>query len=252
MTKRKASYKRSTSRNRKDAEIEDIPEIVTRNTIDRSFEINAKYKLTPTHKSFTELCFNSSTNIAFVDGPAGTAKTYCAAYTALHMLKSHRVDEVVYIRSIIESASKSMGALPGEVDDKFLPWTLPLQEKLSELIQPSTITTLFETNTVKAVPVNYVRGLTFKDSVVIVDEAQNLTRSELITILTRFGEDSKMIVIGDTLQSDINGRSGFEDIFNTFDDKESEENGVFCFKFTHDDIMRSEMLKFIVKKLGEK
>ena len=114
------------------------------------------------------------------------------------------------------------------------------------------MTTLFETNTVKAVPVNYVRGLTFKDSVVIVDEAQNLTRSELITILTRFGEDSKMIVIGDTLQSDINGRSGFEEIFNTFDDKESEENGVFCFKFTHDDIMRSEMLKFIVKKLGEK
>jgi len=252
MTKRRASYKRSNSKTRKDSDIEDIPEIVTRNTMERNFKIDSKFKLTDTHKSFVELCFNSETKIAFVDGPAGTAKTYCAAYAALHMLKSHRVDEVVYIRSIIESASKSMGALPGEVDDKFLPWTLPLQEKLSELISSSTINTLFSTNTVKAIPVNYVRGLTFKDSMVIVDEAQNLTKSELITILTRFGEDSKMLVIGDALQSDINGKSGFEEIYNKFNDRDSEDNGVFCFKFTEDDILRSEMLKFIVKKLGQK
>lgn len=251
MTKRKASYKRSSSKSRKDADLEEIPEIVTRNTMDRTFKITTKYELTDVHKSFVELCFCPETKIAFVDGPAGTAKTYCAAYAALHMLKAHRIDEVVYIRSIIESASKSMGSLPGEVDDKFLPWTLPLQEKLSELISSSTINTLFSTETIKALPVNYVRGLTFKDSMVIVDEAQNLTRSELITILTRFGEDSKMLVIGDTLQTDINGKSGFVDIYNTFNDKDSEENGVFCFKFTENDIMRSEMLKFIVKKLGQ-
>lgn len=252
MTKRKTSYKRSSSKNRKDAEIDELPEIVTRNTMDRTFKITSKYELTDVHKSFVELCFCNNTKIAFVDGPAGTAKTYCAAYAALNMLKAHKIDEVVYIRSIIESASKSMGSLPGEVDDKFLPWTLPLQEKLSELISSSTINTLFSTETIKALPVNYVRGLTFKDSMVIVDEAQNLTRSELITILTRFGEDSKMLVIGDTLQTDINGKSGFADIYNTFNDRESENNGVFCFKFTENDIMRSEMLKFIVKKLGQK
>lgn len=251
MTKRKASYKRSTSKTRKDAEIEDIPEIVTRNSMDRNFKITTKYELTDIHKSFVELCFCSDTKIAFIDGPAGTAKTYCAAYAALHMLKSHRVDEVVYIRSIIESASKSMGSLPGEVDDKFLPWTLPLQEKLSELISSCTINTLFNTNTIKAIPVNYVRGLTFKDSMVIVDEAQNLTKSELITILTRFGEDSKMLVIGDTLQTDIGCKSGFSEIYNKFNDKESEGNGVYCFKFTERDIMRSDMLKFIVKKLAD-
>jgi len=252
MTKRKASYKRTSSKNRKDAEIEELPEIVTRNTMDRTFKITTKYDLTPVHKSFVELCFCSNTKIAFVDGPAGTAKTYCAAYAALHMLKAHRIDEVVYIRSIIESASKSMGSLPGEVDDKFLPWTLPLQEKLSELISRPTINNLFSNEVIKAIPVNYVRGLTFKDSMVIVDEAQNLTKSELITILTRFGEDSKMLVIGDTLQTDINGKSGFSEIYNMFNDQESEDNGVFCFKFTDKDIMRSEMLKFIVKKLGQR
>jgi len=252
MTKRKSSYKRSSSKNRKDADIEEIPEIITRNSMDRNFKIQTKYELTDVHKSFVELCFCNDTKIAFIDGPAGTAKTYCAAYAGLNLLKSHRVDEIVYIRSIIESASKSMGSLPGEVDDKFLPWTLPLQEKLSELISSSTISTLFSTNTIKAIPVNYVRGLTFKDSLVIVDEAQNLTRSELITILTRFGEDSKMLVIGDTLQSDINGKSGFSDIYNKFNDIESEQNGVFCFKFENKDILRSQMLKFIVKKLGSR
>jgi phosphate starvation-inducible protein PhoH and related proteins len=251
MTKRRSTYKRSASKSRKDTEVEDIPEIVTRNTIERSFKVKTKFELTDVHKSFAELCYSNNTKMAFVDGPAGTAKTYCAAYVALNMLKSHRVDEIVYIRSIIESASKSMGSLPGEVDDKFLPWTLPLQEKLNELIPTSAIKDLFESNAIKAIPVNYVRGLTFKDSVVIVDEAQNLTRSELVTILTRFGEDSKMIVIGDTKQSDINGRSGFRDIYKTFDDVDSEENGVFTFKFTDEDIVRSEMLKFIVRKLGE-
>lgn len=250
MTKRKASYRRTT-KPRKDVGVEEIPEFVSSKNMDLRFDIKEKYKLTPVHKSFVELCYNSQTKIAFVDGPAGTAKTYCAAYLALNMLKGHRVDEIVYIRSIIESASKSMGSLPGEVDDKFLPWTLPLQEKLHELISPGDTSHLFERNIIKAVPVNYVRGLTFADSAVIVDEAQNLTKSELVTILTRFGEDCKMIVIGDTLQSDINGRSGFSEIYKTFNDEESEDNGIFCFKFTDKDIMRSKMLKFIVKKLGE-
>lgn len=245
--KRKTTYKRK-GQSRKDVATEDIPDLIYSKKMDLQFEIKSKYKLTPVHQSFVELCYSNSTKIAFVDGPAGTAKTYCAAYLALNMLKGHKVDEIVYIRSIIESASKQMGALPGEVDDKFLPWTLPLQEKLNELLSPGDATHLLNCGAIKAVPVNYVRGLTFKDSAVIVDEAQNLTRSELVTILTRFGEDSKMIVIGDTQQQDIRN-SGFGDIYNIFNDDESERNGIACFKFTDEDIMRSEMLKFIVSKL---
>jgi phosphate starvation-inducible PhoH-like protein len=248
MTTRKSSYKKQT-RSRKDTSISEMSDITSKNTLDLDFKIDSKYKLTPIHKTFVELVYSNKTKIAFVDGPAGTAKTYCAAYLALNMLKGHKVDEIVYIRSIIESASKSMGSLPGEVDDKFLPWTLPLQEKLNELISPSDISNLFSQDIIKAVPVNYVRGLTFKDAAVIVDEAQNLTKSELITILTRFGEDSKMIVIGDTMQSDINGRSGFREIYDTFNDMESEDNGILTFQFTDRDIMRSDMLKFIISKL---
>ena len=230
---------------------QDINAKIHRN-FDTNFKITQKFKLNDTHNSLVELGYLDSTKILFVDGPAGTAKTYCASLLALNLLKSHKMGEIVYIRSIVESASKSMGSLPGEVDDKFLPWTLPLMEKLNELIDPGVVKHLFDKNIIRAVPVNYVRGLTFADSIVIVDEAQNLTSSELTTILTRFGESAKMLVIGDTKQSDINGKSGFRSIYNCFDDRESEDNGIFCFKLTEMDIMRSKLLRFIVKKMQSK
>ena len=226
-------------------------EKVQADSLDLDFKVISEFELTPAHKSFTELLFRRDTNIVFVDGPAGSAKTYCAAYSGLHMLRARFAEELVYIRSIIESASRSMGALPGEVEDKFSPWIIPLKEKLDELLAPGVSRYLFDRGIVKAIPVNYVRGLTFKNSVVIVDEAQNLTFSELTTILTRFGSNCKMIVVGDTLQSDINGKSGFKPMYKLFDDARAEENGVYCFKFTEADIMRSEMLKFIVSRLEE-
>lgn len=226
----------------------DINAKLVRNN-DTNFKIVQKYTLTDAHKSLVELGYIDKTKMLFVDGPAGTAKTYCASLLALNLIKSHKMDEIVYIRSIVESASKSMGSLPGEVDDKFLPWTLPLMEKMNELLQASEVNHLFEKNIIRAVPVNYVRGLTFTNSVVIVDEAQNLTFNELTTILTRFGENTKMLVIGDTKQSDINGKSGFRAMCKCFDDQESEEQGVYVFKLTEKDITRSEILQFLVKKI---
>jgi phosphate starvation-inducible protein PhoH len=98
-------------------------------------------------------------------------------------------------------------------------------------------------------PVNFVRGLTFRDSVVIVDESQNLTFQELTTILTRFGENSKYIVIGDSFQSDIGAKNGFTKIRNAFNDDESESQGIHSFIFTENEVVRSQILKFIVKKL---
>ena len=230
--------------------VQEINEKIARNR-EVDFKITQKFKLTDTHKSLVELGYRDKTKILFVDGPAGTAKTYCASLLALNLLKGHRMQEVVYIRSIVESASKSMGSLPGEVDDKFLPWTLPLMEKMNELLEPSSTNNLFEKGIIKAIPVNYVRGLTFIDSVVIVDEAQNLTFSELTTILTRFGENTKMLVIGDAQQSDINGKSGFKNMYNCFNDRDSEDNGVYCFKLTEKDITRSEILSFLVKKIQD-
>ena len=213
------------------------------------FDIKQKYDITPVHQEFLEACFKDQCKMIIVDGPAGSAKTYLSVYVALQLLRTHKVQEIIYIRSIVESASKSMGSLPGEVDEKFLPWCFPLFEKLNEFLDKSMSTSLIAEEYVKCVPVNYVRGLTFNNACVIVDEAQNLTQGELTTILTRFGENTKYIVTGDTQQSDIGTKTGFKPIVDIFDNKASYERGIYTFKFNELDIVRSEILKYIVKVL---
>lgn len=218
-------------------------------TWDLDFKIEYKFAANDTHKSFVGVMLKPDTKMVLVDGPAGTAKTFLATYGGLCLLKKHAIDEIVYIRSIVESASQKMGSLPGEVDDKFAPWSMPLVEKLDELTGITVRKNLIERGFAHCVPVNFVRGLTFNNSFVIVDEAQNLTTGELTTILTRFGEGSKFVIVGDSRQSDINTRSGFAPVKKCFDNKQSEDNQIYTFDFTDDDIVRSEILKFIVKQL---
>jgi predicted ribonuclease YlaK len=109
---------------------------------------------------------------------------------------------------------------------------------------------LFESDYMKCIPVNFLRGSTFANSVVIVDEAQNLEHSELVTILTRFGKNCKLFVIGDTQQADIFDKSGFARMMDAFDTDQSRENGIHPFHFTEDDITRSKLLKFIVRVIS--
>lgn len=216
---------------------------------DLDFKIDNKFKSNDTHKSFVGAMLKHDTKMLFVDGPAGTAKTYLAVYGALTMLKKHNVEEIVYIRSVVESASNKMGSLPGEVDDKFGPWSMPLVEKLDELVEIPARKELMERGFINCLPVNFVRGLTFHNSFVIVDEAQNMTSSELTTILTRFGTGSKYVIVGDTRQRDIGNKSGFGPVMRCFNDAESEENGIYNFEFGEEEIVRSEVLRLIVRKL---
>lgn len=218
-------------------------------TWDLDFKIKYDFPANDKHRSFVGVAVRPDTKMVFVDGPAGTAKTYLATYCALTLLKKHAVEEIVYIRSVVESASQKMGSLPGEVEEKFMPWSMPIVEKLDEIVDVTVRKELIGRSFVNCVPVNYVRGLTFHNSVVIVDEAQNLTKGELVTILTRFGNNSKFIVVGDTKQSDISNRSGFGPVKECFNNIQSEQNEIFTFEFGENEIVRSEILKFIVKQL---
>ena len=216
-----------------------------------NFEINQEFELNNTHKSFIKLALDKDTKVSIIDGPAGSGKTYLSVLAALNCLKHHYVEEIVYIRSIVESASKSLGSLPGEADEKFLPWMYPLFDKLQELLTEPDAKHLISQDIIRGIPVNFVRGATFRNSCVIVDEAQNLTLPELITILTRIGKNCKYFIVGDTRQSDIGKKSGFESIFGLFNDYISERKGIYTHEFTSMDVVRSEILKFIVEKLEE-
>jgi phosphate starvation-inducible PhoH-like protein len=141
-----------------------------------------------------------------------------------------------------------MGSLPGSIDEKFSIFASPFYDKIDEMLNPTDIGFLREKKLFDCMPVNYIRGANWNDVTVIIDEAQNFSYYELLTTLTRIGENSKIIICGDIMQSDIKN-PGFAKIFNIFDDVESIENGVVCKSFTTDDIKRSEIVRFIVSKL---
>ena len=199
--------------------------------------------------NFLKTALDPQTKLLFLAGPAGTAKTYMAVYSALQMMIDADLTKgILYIRSIAESAQRSMGALPGSLDEKFAVFATPFYDKLDEMLNATDIKLLKEKNMFECIPVDYIRGANWNDTIVILDEAQNFSYNELLTSLTRIGENSKIIICGDTMQSDISN-SGFSDMYKVFDDEESVENGVICKKFTTDDIKRSEIVKFIVSKL---
>lgn len=205
--------------------------------------------LTDKQKQFLDLAEDKSVKVIFVTGPAGTSKTFLSVLHSLKMIGEKRVSDLVYIRSAVESSDAKLGFLPGEANQKLAPYIQPLLDKLVELLPKSDIDILLKEERVVGVPVGFLRGLNWNAKVIIADEAQNMTFKELFTLITRIGEFSKVFILGDPEQSDINGKSGFIKMIGHFDDEESRQNGIHVFRFTEDDIVRSGLVQFIIKKV---
>jgi phosphate starvation-inducible PhoH-like protein len=205
--------------------------------------------LTDKQKQFLELASDKQAKIIFVAGPAGTSKTFLAVMEALKLISDKRVSDLIYIRSAVESSDTKLGFLPGEAGEKLAPYLQPLLDKLAEMLPKNEIDLLLKEERVAGVPVGFLRGLNWNAKVIIADEAQNLTFKELFTLITRVGEFSKVFILGDPDQNDINGKSGFIKMMGHFDDDESRQNGIHVFRFTEDDIVRSGLVQFIVKKV---
>ncbi len=215
-----------------------------------TFRIN-NLRLTEKQKLFLSLALHPDTNIMFVSGPAGSTKTYMAVYSALRHLSADEDLDLLYVRTVIESAEKGLGALPGDIEEKFNPYMMPLEDKLTEML-PKTNTAkaeMLDSGRLQAMPINYLRGASWKDKIVVADEAQNFTFKELTTLITRLGIGCKLFICGDFMQSDINGKTGFKKMFKIFNDLESQKKGIHSFSFTKEDIMRSPLQKFIIGKL---
>ena len=207
------------------------------------------FDLTEKQKLFLKIAFDKNTKMIFVSGAAGSSKTFVSIYAALQLFNMNMNQDVFYVRTIAESGEKNLGSLPGDVNEKFHPFMMPLQDKLEELLEKEQIKMLIDENIIQCAPINYLRGASWANKLIIADESQNFTRKELVTLITRIGENSKYFICGDPMQSDINGKTGFAPIMEIFDNKESREKGIYTLKFTDEDIVRSEILKFIVNKL---
>ena len=223
------------------------PKVHQNEKIRQSVRIDER-SLTPKQIELLNLLQNKTTKLVFISGPAGTSKTYTSILAGLNLLNQKRVSEIVYVRSIVESSDSKLGFLPGEMDEKMSPYIQPLIDKLEELLPKHDIDKLKKEERIHGFPINFLRGLSWNAKCIVADEAQNMTKKELTTLITRVGEFSKLFICGDPDQSDINGKSGFVPMMNIFDDEESRNNGIYVFKFDEEDIVRSGLVKFILKK----
>ena len=183
-------------------------------------------------------------DLLFAVGPAGSGKTYTAIALAVKALKEREVRRVILTRPAVEAGEK-LGFLPGDMKDKLDPYLQPLYDALNDMIPAAKLQKYLEDGTVQIAPLAYMRGRTLDNAFVILDEAQNTTRSQIKMFLTRMGRNAKFIVTGDVTQIDLPRKSdsGLTGAMATLQGIE----GIGMVEFDKRDIVRHPLVKHIVE-----
>lgn len=180
--------------------------------------------------------------LVIAKGPAGVGKTWLIGALAAQALDEKRIDKIIITRPIVESGEK-LGALPGKVEDKIGPHMAAFRDVLDERLGKSYVDYLLKVGRIEAAPLAYMRGRTFKNAMVILDEAQNTTPVQMKLFLTRLGEGCTAVVNGDVSQKDIKEMSGLVDALR----RVSHIPAVKVIQFTSKDVVRSGLVQEIVQ-----
>ncbi|MFI4912109.1 MAG: PhoH family protein [Sedimentisphaeraceae bacterium JB056] len=182
-------------------------------------------------------------DLVFCTGPAGTGKTYLAVAVAASMLKKRLIRKIVLVRPAVE-AGERLGFLPGDIEAKVNPYLRPLFDALEDMMDYAQMKKFIDLDIIEIIPLAFMRGRTLNDAVIICDEAQNTTPSQMMMFLTRLGRNSKMIVTGDMTQVDLQRgeMSGLNDAVNTLKDID----GIGFVKLEKGDIVRHSLVQNIV------
>ena len=177
-------------------------------------------------------------------GPAGTGKTLLACNAASKALVTGRVQRLILTRPAV-SVDEQHGYLPGSLDQKMEPWTRPLFDSLYRFITPKKVREMMYDQQIEICPLAYMRGRTFDRAWIIGDEMQNSTPGQMKMLLTRIGEDSKMVIAGDVMQHERGfDHNGLVDLLEKLPASTDDIQHV---NFTDDDVVRNEVIKQILK-----
>jgi len=181
--------------------------------------------------------------IVFAVGPAGTGKTYLAVAAAVSQLLEKKFDRIILSRPAVEAGEK-LGFLPGDLKEKVDPYLRPLYDSLYDLMPSDIALRKIQSSEIEIAPLAFMRGRTLNNSFVILDEAQNATHNQIKMFLTRCGKNSRMVVIGDPSQTDLNRRSdsGLLKSIKIL----SNIDGISVINFGQKDIVRDEMVTKII------
>lgn len=194
-------------------------------------------------------------NILICEGPAGTGKTMEACKSALFHINESHYKKLIITRPSV-SVEESLGYLPGDINNKMEPWMIPIYEYLEEFSNERIVNRYAEDGIIDILPLGFMRGRTFSNTLIIADEMQNSTKKQMYNLLTRIGDYSKLIITGDTNQCDIpvenSGLVELIDKYKSFysNDEPNHENDILLLNLDETDIKRSEIVKEIIKMYG--
>jgi phosphate starvation-inducible PhoH-like protein len=182
-------------------------------------------------------------DITFGIGPAGTGKTYLAVASAVAALKQEKINRIILTRPAVE-AGEALGFLPGDLEEKILPYLRPLYDALNDLLDADELQKLMDRNIIEIAPLAYMRGRTLSNSFVILDEAQNTTAEQMFMFLTRIGMGSRCVVTGDVTQIDLprNKLSGLVEAVGAL----RSISGIGMHFFTEKDVVRHPLVQAII------
>ncbi len=207
---------------------------------------------TPKQKKYTELLQNRDTNLVIAHGPAGTGKSWLACKIAIEQLKENKVNKIVLTRPIVSVEDEDLGFLPGNIDEKMNPWIQPLYNIFIDEQSKAELNSMLKSGKIEIVPIGFMRGRTFTDTYVIADEMQNSSPGQMKMILTRLGENSKIVVTGDTSQCDLelseNGLDNLLKLLKKYYENTYEMYGdnIGIIEMNSEDIKRNIFVKKII------
>ena len=194
-----------------------------------------------------------SNDITICDGIAGSGKTYIALYEGLLGVLTKRFDKVILCKSVISTPNEDIGYIPGTIEEKMEPHIISYKGNMKKMVNnEENVERLFKEKKVEILPLAYIRGVTLDKSYIIIDESQNITMDLFKSIITRIGDDSKMVFLGDIEQVDFNQekkrkQSALQHIIDIFKD---EDYIGYC-HFNDDEVIRNPIIPKVIKKLRD-
>lgn len=177
-------------------------------------------------------------------GPAGTGKTMLAVQVAIKLFREKVVDKIVITRPVV-SVDEDIGFLPGTLEEKMAPWTIPIIDVFKMYYCTNDIRSMLYEGIVEMAPLAYMRGRTFKKSMIVADEMQNATENQMKMLLTRIGDRSKIVVTGDLDQTDRPSRNGLSDFVDRLKQK-SKSDRISMVNFNHMDVVRHKVVNEVL------